>query len=263
MDGVEWERGKWGLIGRAYFKFASRVGARFVHVPIADSRAIADLYHKAFGIHALFIPYAADLYTCDDDDRIRAMGLVPGEYGLVVGRLVPENCTEVVIAGFQHALPGRRLVVVGGANYRSTFHERIRAIAGPSTSLVGHVHDQQTLWQLFRHSRVYLHGHSVGGTNPALLQALAAGCRIGANDVVFNREVIGDAGLFFRPSPEGASETARALWELSPEMVAEFRARAQARIAEGGYSWDGVVAAYEAALGGLTAPESATSLRYR
>jgi len=256
MDGVEWHRGKWGRFGRAYFKFASRVGARMVHVAIADSIAIAEVYRRSFGLPTTFIPYAVDVYNSDHDNKLREIGLTRGDYGLIVGRLIPENVTDVVVEGFQRGLPNQQLVVVGDANYRSPFHDRLRALAGPQTRFLGHVHDQHLLWQLFRHSRVYLHGHSVGGTNPALLQALAAGCLIGANDVVFNREVVSDAGRFFHATADSVAETARSLWMMPSSQAAELSRHAQTRIQEGGYSWERVVGAYEAALAGSDgAPE--------
>lgn len=255
MDGVEWERRKWGVLGRWYFKFASRVGVKVVHVPIADSRAIAELYRRDFGVRPTFIPYGVDLYDSAEASAIEALGLVPGQYALIVGRLIPENCTDTLIEGFQRALPGCRLVVVGGSNYRSGFHAKIAQIASPSTVFIGHIHNQATLWQLFKHSRVYIHGHSVGGTNPSLLQALAAGCVIAANDVVFNREVLGHAGTFFEPSAEGVGKAVSELWDLSSAEAALRRSRAQARIDEGGYSWERVTAAYEESLSaGLRGP---------
>jgi len=248
MDGVEWDRGKWGWLGREYFKFASRWGARFVHMPIVDSRAIGDVYTRLFGIRTTFIPYAVDLYDRPNADKILPLGLRSREYGLIVGRLIPENCVDVLMEGFQRVLPDKPLVVVGGANYESGFHRRLRALAGPNVRLLGHVHDQDLLWQLFAHSRIYLHGHSVGGTNPALLQALAAGCCIAANDVVFNREVMADAGSYFRPEAVSVAAAVAQLWDLASGEADALRARARGRVATGGYSWEQVVAAYEAAL---------------
>jgi glycosyltransferase involved in cell wall biosynthesis len=250
VDGVEWERGKWGRVGRAYFRWASRWGARLVHVPIVDSRAIGRLYSELFAVETTFIPYAVDVYTSPEDRKVRAAGLSPGNYGLIVGRLIPENHTDVLVEGFQHGLRGERLVVVGASNYEASFHRRLRAIAGDCVTFLGHVHDQDLLWQLFRHSRVYLHGHSVGGTNPALLQALAAGCAIAATDVVFNREVVSDTGCFFEVTADAVARVARKLWDLSPGSRHALGARAQARVVEGGYTWDRVVTAYEAALAG-------------
>ena len=250
VDGVEWDRSKWGRLARAYFKLASYWGIRFVHMPIVDSRGIGDVYRSTFGRDTTFIPYATELYSSPEDEKVRAIGLNSGSYALVVGRLVPENCTDIVIQGFQRGLPGTGLVVVGGSNYQSSYHRHLRSIADGSVVFLGHVHDQALLWQLFRHSRVYLHGHSVGGTNPGLLQALAAGCCIGANGVTFNREVVGDAGMFFEPTANSVAEVAKRLWRLTPAARKSLSERAQKRIAEGAYTWDRVVTLYELALQG-------------
>src|SRR6476646_6291930 len=98
---------------------------------------------------------------------------------------------------------------------------------------------------------MYLHGHSVGGTNPALLQALACSNLIAANDVVFNREVAGDAGTFFKPVADDVARVVRMLADAPEAERARLRARALARLHEGGYTWDSVVTAYERALGCL------------
>ena len=251
VDGVEWERGKWGRIARAYFKFASRVGASVVHTAIADSRAIREIYKRLFGIRTTFIPYGVSEYSSDDDNELTARGITKGTYGLIVGRMIPENNVDILLTGFQDGLPGARLLVVGGSNYRSPFHHRLEQLAGPNVQFLGHVSDQQFLWQLFRHSRVYLHGHSVGGTNPALLQALAAGCRIGALDVVFNREVLADAGEFFHRSPNSVAAVARKLWNVTSSDEQLIRDKAHERIAAGGYDWNSVVTAYERVLAGI------------
>jgi glycosyltransferase involved in cell wall biosynthesis len=135
--------------------------------------------------------------------------------------------------------------VVGGATYEDAFHWRVRAIAESDARirLLGHLHDQTVLGELWCNSFAYLHGHSVGGTNPALLRAMGYGCCVLALDTVFNREVLTDAGRFFGPSAQAVTSQLDAI-DADPEGAAALRVRAVARVLES-YTWDGVTDAYE------------------
>jgi glycosyltransferase involved in cell wall biosynthesis len=256
-DGVEWARGKWGPVARWYYRFAAVWGSRFVHTPVADSRGMQELYRAQFGVRSTFIPYAEEAYDSDDADRIGALDLEPRRYSLIVGRLIPENHTDTLVEGYQRAGVESPLVVVGGSNYRSSFHERLTALAGNRIRFLGHVNDRRLMRQLFRHARLYLHGHSVGGTNPALLQALASSSLIAANDVIFNREVAGDAATYFRASCDDVARVTQELAALPPDRERALRARARERLHEGGYEWKRVTDAYERALVGVGGSGSA------
>src|SRR5205814_1350586 len=118
----------------------------------------------------------------------------------------------------------RPLVVVGGANYRDAFHDRLADLAkrDPRIRLVGQVHDQQLLKEVWCNCYVYLHGHSVGGTNPALLRAMGYGSCVIALDTPFNREVLADTGLFFAPNADAVTDALDRV-ERHPSEVAELR----------------------------------------
>ena len=149
-----------------------------------------------------------------------------------------------MLEGFRQSRTHRRLVVVGSANYASAFHATLREIADSDAriAMVGHVHDQAVLKELWCNSRAYLHGHSVGGTNPALLRAMGYGCCVLALDTVFNREVLGDTGRFFSDS---ASFTALVHEvDASTYETAALGERARARIVER-YTWEKIADQYE------------------
>jgi len=157
--------------------------------------------------------------------------------------LVPENSLEEMMEGFARSRTTRKLVVVGSANYEDSFHARLRSIAAQDSriSMVGHVSDQAVLKELWCNCHAYLHGHSVGGTNPALLRAMGFGCAVIARDTVFNREVLDDAGMFFT---DGASVADRiAEFDVS-KTLPSLRERARERVAAN-YSWDGIAHQYE------------------
>jgi len=208
--------------------------------------------HDRYGVRPDYIPYGADVADDDADDELVALGIIPGEYVLTVARLVPENNVMLTL----DALGGidrrsRPSHVIVGSGYGSRLHGQIAEIAAgrDEVRMVGHVSNQRLLAQLYRHCRVYVHGHSVGGTNPSLLQALAAGAPVLAYDAVFNREVIGDtAGLYYRDPRSLVDQLNRVM--VSDDLSELLSESAQARIAER-YQWDDVCDRYLEVLGGL------------
>jgi glycosyltransferase involved in cell wall biosynthesis len=243
VDGLEWERGKWGFFGRTYFKSAARSAVRFCNRLITDAEGMRQVYLERFGKDTTMIAYGANIQSSTQPELIRQFGLEPGSYYLAVGRLVPENCTDLIISGFLAADSPKRLIVVGGANYESDFHRRLRALGTDRVTFTGHVNDQTLLKELYCNSFAYIHGHSVGGTNPALLSAMGYGACILAHDTVFNREVLSDAGLYFSRDAKVLGALIRKV-EGDPSLVSELRLRGPKRI-KGHYTWEKITGQYE------------------
>ena len=246
VDGLEWERDKWSRAGKAVFKMGARLTARYADHLIADARAIGDYWQANFGVGSEFIPYGADLDRGDADDRITDLGLVPGSYLLVVARLVPENNVDLFLDAVEKLPPGTPAVVVGSAGgAKSPLEERLARmdLQRPGFRWLGHVSDQVLLTQLWRHCALYVHGHSVGGTNPALVQALGLGSPTVALDTVFSREVLG-AGWPTYPVDD-PDRLASLVTDLlaSPEVREKLSIRGR-EIIELRYRWDDVLGAY-------------------
>lgn len=243
MDGLEWRRSKWGPRGRAYYRWAERFGVRRADALIADAPGIADYYRQQFDVDTEMIRYGAPLIDAADDAGIRELDLEPNGYHLVVARFEPENHVLEVVAGYAASDARLPLAVVGSAPYSADYTHRIEAIAAQDgrIRLLGGVYDQQLLDALYFHAFAYLHGHSVGGTNPSLLRAMGAGTAVIAFDVGFNRETAG-GGWFFSDS----AGVTRALHdaEAAPEAVASA-ARAVRERAAAEFDWDAVAARYE------------------
>lgn len=200
-DGIEWEREKWGASAQRVFFAGAKASARYADVLVADSTSIADIWRKRFGVESKYIPYGAPIIESAGDSKVRAAGLEPGSYALVVARLIPENNVELTLDALKAASPFP-LVVVGEANYASPIEARLSQLQDQGlVRWLGHVSDQDLLTQLWANAGVYVHGHSVGGTNPALLQALGAGAPTLALDTVFNREVLENEEQLFRHDP--------------------------------------------------------------
>lgn len=240
VDGIEWERDKWGKAARRLFLAGAKATAMWSENLVFDSREISIRWNTQFGRSGTFIPYGGqapiELNLNDPPRR---------DYALLVARLVPEN----TVVEFFDAIPeiSRTLdvVIVGSSGYGGELDARARQLAAtlPGVRWLGQVHDDSHLNALWRHSAVYFHGHSVGGTNPALVQAMACGAPVVARDSVYNREVLGTAGRFVSPD---AASIRDALLEVagSPSTRRNLGEQARARQQEH-YTWEAVCEDYE------------------
>jgi glycosyltransferase involved in cell wall biosynthesis len=241
LDGLEWRRAKWGPTGRRYFRVAEGWSVRLADAVIADSRAIAARIQRVHGRDCTYIPYGAPIVVAGSE-RLAELGLESGGYHLIVGRLEPENQADVLVSGYVRSGSTRPLVVVGSAPYAGEFARRVRSLANGRVRFLDAVWDEGLLDQLYGNCLSYLHGHSVGGTNPSLLRAMGAGAPVTAFDVVFNREVTGAAAHFFRDAPGVASSIAAD--EADPSVARERGEAGRTRVAER-YDWADVTTGYE------------------
>jgi glycosyltransferase involved in cell wall biosynthesis len=243
VDGLDWKRAKWGPVARAYFRSAARAAIRFCHELVTDAEAMRRIYLDEFHKETTMIAYGAYVESSERPEAVRQFGVTPGDYYLIASRLIPENHADVIIEGFIKSGTSRKLVIAGGANYDSPFHHRLRELATDEVIFTGHIHDQSVIKELHCNCFAYVHGHSVGGTNPSLLKAMGYGNCILALDTVFNREVLEDTGLFFsRDSADLAALMRRV--EGDPSLVSSLRRKAPIRIKEH-YSWDRVSDQYD------------------
>ena len=244
MDGLEWRRSKWGPRGKAYYRWAETHGVRTADALIADAPGIADYYDHQFGVPTELIRYGAPILATPDPALLEPLGLTPGGYHLVVARFEPENHVREIVEGYASSAAQRPLVVVGSAPYSADYTQAITAAANGDDRirLLGGVYDQDLLDALYAQAHTYLHGHSVGGTNPSLLRAMGAGTAVIAFDITFNREVLDGDGEFFRTAADAGAAVTRA--EADPERIADLAARSQER-ARAAFRWDAVADHYE------------------
>jgi glycosyltransferase involved in cell wall biosynthesis len=242
VDGLEWQRGKWGPAGRRYYRAAEREAVRWSDALIADAAGIADYYTREFAVPTTLLAYGAP--TVDGDvARLADLGLAPGGYHLAVARFEVENHVEVIVDGYVSSRAHLPLVVVGSAPYADAYTARVHAAARGDARVrfAGAVWDQDLLDALYAHACTYLHGHSVGGTNPSLLRALGAGTATIAYRVGFNQEVLRDAGRYFADAADLAVAVEDA--EADPQGTACRAQAARARATD--YDWDDVAAGYQ------------------
>lgn len=248
-DGLEWTRSKWssfGGVGRWLFRLAEKLAVAAASLVVADSQEIA-AYHRRTRLRSTpvtFVPYGADvLDQAVTTDPLNLYGIEANRYYLVVCRIVPENHVLEIVRGFNDSDSQFPLIIVGDTDGDTPYHRRVQAEAEDSdrVRLAGTVFDQEALAALRVNAFAYLHGHSVGGTNPSLLEAMGAGNPVLAHDNRFNREVAGDCAVYFSTSGDIPREI-----EGLEGCVGKRDALAQRAVerVEAAYQWESVIGAY-------------------
>lgn len=248
-DGMEWKRRKFNRAARWLLYLDSLFAARFSDVIVADSARMREYYERKGCREAVFIPYGVSAPAPGRRDAAPFSGagidLAANGYYLAVARLEPENSIDVIVRGFAGSRSRRKLVVVGdftSPGYRRHVDGILRqAGIGDRVVFTGAIYEKGRLDALRQNCFAYFHGHSVGGTNPSLLEAMAAGSLVIAHDNPFNREVGGDCLLYFES--ENSISGIVANIEQDYGRYARLKGDASAR-ASGLYSWDSVASAY-------------------
>ncbi|MDF0530653.1 DUF1972 domain-containing protein [Tsukamurella sp. 8F] len=241
VDGIEWERDKWSALGKRVFRTGALLTARFADILVSDSVEIGGYWKHNFRRDSVFIPYGGDVPA----PLPAPEGLASRSYALAVARFVPENSIPEFLDAAALIAERHPVVIVGSSGHGGPLEERVTALCAGNGDVrwLGHVSDDAKLFALWQHAGAYFHGHSVGGTNPALVQAMACAAPTVARDTLFNREVLGEAAVFVAPE---AGAIASAMSELieSPARARTLADGAQRRAAES-YAWENICAAYE------------------
>lgn len=245
MDGLEWRRSKWNALARAWLWAMERAAAHTATRLVYDNAALRDEVSARTrrGVPSTVLEYGAPLYVRDDEtEALSPFGLVPGGYRIAVARLEPENhLVEIARAQLasESALP---LAIVTNLELGGDYARAVQRLAGPRVKLLGSVYDPRVLQPLRRHAHAYVHGHSVGGTNPSLLEALGCASLVLAHANPFNRETLAGEALFWRDE----AELTRAIVasERLPAPERERLRQAGFARARDHYSWERIARAY-------------------
>jgi glycosyltransferase involved in cell wall biosynthesis len=241
IDGMEWRRAKWGLLARWFLKFSEAVAVRFADIVVTDNKGIQDYVASEYGRVSTFIAYGGDhaVRPERDNDILSRYELEECRYAFKVCRIEPENNIELIIKSFEFYC-GLDLVIVGNWN-NSCYGMSLRAKYGhlPHVHLLDPIYDQSILNQLRSACYVYVHGHSAGGTNPSLVEAMSLGLPIVAYDCVFNRETTCGQALYFYSS----DDLVAVLSSLDDELIAGIGLRMK-RLADQFYTWDKIATCY-------------------
>ena len=243
VDGIERLRRKWNVVGQAWYLLSERLATLCPNAIVTDASSIETYYRERYGASSTFIPYGASLERSTRSDTLEALGLEPGRYFLYVSRLEPENNADVVIRAFARGRFSRTLAIVGDAPYSRTYIESLKHLAGPGVVFTGGVYGEGYR-QLQTHAGIYVHATEVGGTHPALVEAMGVGNCVIVNDVPENREVAGNAGVYFDARDPATLTAALEAVDADASLVARKGAEATVRAREN-FSWDTVTMQYE------------------
>jgi glycosyltransferase involved in cell wall biosynthesis len=252
VDGLDWKREKWPAAAKLFLRWTEWVATWLPNEIVTDSRVVQQYYRDRYRSNSVYIPYGSEVSPLPAGETLRRFGLEPRKYVLFVGRLVPENCAHHLVESFrQLKLQGvqrdMKCVIVGDAPYAEEYIRRLKASAGPDVLFTGYCFGE-SYRELGSNAYAFVESSGVGGTHPALLEAMAMGNCVVVNGTEENLETIGDAGLSYREATDQGS--ARALAALlqglvdSPDLVAEYREKARSR-AQQEYTWDTVTDRYE------------------
>jgi glycosyltransferase involved in cell wall biosynthesis len=250
VDGIERKRRKWNVLGRAVYSIGEAMSVSFANAVVADADVIASYYREHYAANPVTIPYGADFPDEEDSDVLTRLGLQPRGYILYVSRFEPENNPlEVVLAHEQLPVTAPPLVMLGKGLYAHDLVAELHRHAGERILFPGALYgrDYRTLQ---RNALLYIQATEVGGTHPALIEAMASGGAVLAHDTSENREVGGDAVGYFSLRPEETLSGTLREWLADEELRDAYRARARKR-AGAKYSWDRVTGAYENLFGQL------------
>ena len=250
VDGLEWERGKWNRLGRWYYQSCAWLAPKLPIVLVSDAHVIARWYEERFGKPTVYIPYGSDARRLPPGETLARFGLEAGRYLLYVSRLEPENHADTVLDGYRAAgglaALGVPLVIVGDAPYATDYKAALdaRAAATPGAMLTGYVFGDGYA-ELQSNALLYVQATEVGGTHPALVEAMGRGACIVANDVPEHHEVLGDVGCYYRRND--AADLGRVLTELVADEPARVAlGTAAGERAQALFSWDHVTDDYVA-----------------
>jgi len=243
MDGLEWARAKWSSIARWYLRLSEAIAMVTPNRIIADASAIkANLQSRHRKLPPCdVIPYGCEIVASARPEQLNSFGLEATSYFLVVCRFEPENHIKEIIEGFLDSNTQARLVLVGDHTQKSAYVQSLGKHKTDRLLFTGPVYDVSKIQVLRYFCRAYLHGHSVGGTNPSLLESMGCGNFVIAHENTFNREVLGDSGLFFS-TPQDVS-TCIDSFDSGNVDIARMKLEVVERVKEF-YTWDRITDYY-------------------
>ena len=243
VDGLEYKRKKWNALGRGYYRLAERLATLLPNEIVTDARVIQDYYLTRYNVPSTMIAYGAEIERRPDRATVRQWRVEPLRYVLYVSRLEPENNAHLVIEAFKKVRTAHKLLIVGDAPYAHEYIRELKTRARRDKRIIftGFVFgkDYRALQQ---NAYCYVHATEVGGTHPALLEAMGYGNCVLTLATPENIEAVGEAGIHYRGEKDLTEQLQRVLRDGS--LVSAYRHRAQERVQEL-YDWESVVNAYE------------------
>lgn len=205
MDGLEWKRSKYSKPVQQFLKFAERLAAISSDYLVADSLGIQSFLKNKYNKDSAYIPYGAHPFTNPDDAILKEYGVEKGKYNMLIARFEPENNIDMVLQGIANAGDTTTMLVVGNHNTKYGEYLKTKYAAYSNIKFTGGIFNITYLNNLRYYSALYFHGHSVGGTNPSLLEAMASNAFILAHNNDFNKAILKDNAYYFASPAEVAA----------------------------------------------------------
>ena len=245
MDGLENKRSKFSPMVRRFLDWEEKMAVKYSHYLIADNMGIHDYYKEKYGKESKFLAYGADIHDDFKAEYLEEFGLKSEEYYILIARLEPENNIVMAIEGYLHTKEnGRRPLIVVGKTNTPHGKELVEKYGNErNVEFVGGIYDFKKLDSVRHFSKAYFHGHSVGGTNPSLLEAMAAGCFIFAHDNIFNRAVLKE-NAFYYPSADKVTEYLNRIDTIAEGSKIQYTAR-NIEVIRNEYSWESLIDKHE------------------
>lgn len=202
MDGLEWKRAKWNRFTRRFTKYLERLTVKTSHYLVADNIGIQKYLQDEYGKASFFLAYGANKVTSFPEELLQQYNVTPFSYYILIARLEPENNIEAIIDGYLLSGSKAPLLVVGNKSTKLYHQLQERIKDHTNVKFMGGIYDQTALNVLRKNALAYFHGHSVGGTNPSLLEAMASHAFIIAHNNEFNKSVLKENALFFNSAEE-------------------------------------------------------------
>jgi len=240
VDGLERKRKKWNRLAQTWYLFSEWLATFMPTAVVTDARAIQNYYFKRYGKRTTFIPYGAEIGKVDSTAELDALGLEPGRYFLYVSRMEPENRALEVRQAFERVHTDMKLALIGDAPYARQYIQQVRDTRDRRVVIPGAIYGQGYR-ELGAHCFAYIHATEVGGTHPALIEAMGRGALVLYRNTRENAEVAGDAGIPFTDDLAEKIDLALSMPEQTREQL---RQRAMDRVRRQ-YCWDAVTTEYE------------------
>ncbi len=247
MDGLEWKRSKWSYAVQKLIKGLEKIAVQESPYLISDNPGIRQYYLDHFHRDSFFVPYGADPVTDFDPQHLSKYEVAPNGYFLLIARMEPENNIELILEGHANARHPSPFLVVG--NYENAFGRTMYEKYGSRVRFLGSIYNKEVLDSLRHFSKAYFHGHSVGGTNPSLLEAMSCRSFIFSHDNAFNRGVLGEEAIYFASNEElmGHFQSVEELLTAHGRLYKDRNFEKITRV----YNWDSITQRHEDLFRGL------------
>ncbi len=246
VDGLDWKREKWPILAKKYIQFAEYLATFLPNAYVTDSRVVQAYYQDRFRSEPPYIPYGSEVENLPPGETLTKYHLESLKYVLFVGRLVPENCAHHLVEAFKGLETDLKCVIVGSAPYAEAYQDSLRALANgdPRIIFTGYIFGKG-YHELGSNASIFVETSGVGGTHPALVEAMAFGNCIVVHNTSENLETIGDSGFSYN-GKIGAGDLRQVLKTLlsTPQMLEKYRKKATLR-AQVCYTWEAVTDSYE------------------